>query len=113
MHYALMVQIMRANGLAVLVDRPSSGQLFRKLLLNIVIATDMSVHDQFMRRFKELVDGKIQDTLEQRILVCQAIIKCADISNPVSCSTRVVARVCAQSPTEPAVHRLARLGCCP
>ncbi|KAF7798462.1 hypothetical protein EIP86_009683 [Pleurotus ostreatoroseus] len=82
MHYSLMVQIMRANGIAVLVDRPSSGPTFRKLLLNIVIATDMSVHDKFMRRYQELVEGKVEDELERRILVCQAIIKCADISNP-------------------------------
>ena len=107
-----MVQIMRANGIAVLVDRPSSGPTFRKLLLNIVIATDMSVHDKFMRRYQELVEGKVEDELERRILVCQAIIKCADISNPVSCCTRIVVRTCLETQTESAVHCLTGLGRC-
>ena len=83
MHYALMVQVMRANGLGVLMDRPISGQGFRKMLYNIVIATDMSVHDRFMQGFRRMVDGHVETELERRILVCQAIIKCADISNPV------------------------------
>ena len=63
---------------------PKFGQVFRKLLLNIVIATDMGVHNQFMERFRQMVDGHVPDELERRILVCQALIKCADISNPVS-----------------------------
>ena len=83
MHYALMVQVMRVNGLAVLVDRPCTGQYFRKMLYMIVIATDMSVHDVFMKRFQDMVSGEVHDETERRVLVCQAIIKCADISNPV------------------------------
>lgn len=84
MHYALMMQIMRANGLAVLLDRPVSGQAFRKMMLMIVIATDMGVHNEFMQRFQKMIDGEITCELDRRVLVCQAIIKCADISNPVS-----------------------------
>ena len=84
MHYSLMVQIMRANGLRELIDRPVSGPLFRKTLLMIVIATDMGVHNQFMQRFQDMIDGKIKSEVDRRVLVCQAIIKCADISNPVS-----------------------------
>jgi hypothetical protein len=38
-----------------------------------------------MDRFKALVDGnKNEESLiAQKVLICQALIKCADISNPV------------------------------
>ena len=83
MHYALMTSIMRTTGLAVLLDRPVSGQSFRKMMNMIVIATDMGVHAEFMERFQKMIDGAVEDELQRRVLVCQAIIKCADISNPV------------------------------
>ena len=112
MHYALMVQVMRVNGLAVLMDRPASGQSFRKMLYNIVIATDMGVHPRFMERFRQMVDGEVQDETEQRILVCQAIIKCADISNPVSIWFLRLLNVHSRALSEPAVYRVARVGYC-
>lgn len=65
------------------MDRAVRGQPFRKMLFMIVIATDMGVHADFMKRFEQLVSGGVQIEFEQRVLVCQAIIKCADISNPV------------------------------
>lgn len=50
-----------------------------------VLATDMSVHAEFMRCFKEMVEsGEETARFRQKVLVCQALIKCADISNPVS-----------------------------
>ncbi|PSS36950.1 hypothetical protein PHLCEN_2v1166 [Hermanssonia centrifuga] len=82
MHHSLMLQIMKSNGLGVLLDRPISGQRFRKLLFLIVIATDMGIHPEFMTRFQEMIDGNPVDSFQERVLVCQAIIKCADISNP-------------------------------
>ena len=100
---------MRACGLGHLLDRPvaktaegglggsaGSGNAFRRRLLCTVLATDMSVHGEFMRRWACLVDGwergqcsaerprhNEEEMEERRALVCQAIIKCADISNPV------------------------------
>ena len=82
-----MLQIMRHNDLGCLLDRPSSGLSFRKLLLDTVLATDMSVHAEFMANFRVLLDGAIHDQFRRRVLVCQALIKCADISNPVSFHT--------------------------
>ncbi|KAI0725328.1 HD-domain/PDEase-like protein [Fomitopsis betulina] len=82
MHYSLILQIMRHNGLASLLDRPGSGQAMRKLLLGTVLATDMSVHAEFMANFQELVAGHDVGEHKRRVLVCQALIKCADISNP-------------------------------
>lgn len=81
MHCALLIQAMRHHGLGKLLDRPDSG--FRKMLAGIVLATDMSVHYQFIRDFQSLVDGREYSLERRRLLLCQAIIKCADISNPV------------------------------
>jgi hypothetical protein len=57
MHCALLIQAMRHHGLGKLLDRPDSG--FRKMLAGIVLATDMSVHYQFIRDFQSLVDGRV------------------------------------------------------
>ncbi|KAF9225714.1 HD-domain/PDEase-like protein [Gyrodon lividus] len=82
MHYALLIQAMRHHGLGSLLDRPNGGQIFRKSLAGIVLATDMSVHFEFMKHFGLLVDGKDLPLSDQKLLLCQAIIKCADVSNP-------------------------------
>ena len=84
MHYALILQIMRHNSLGFVLDRPASGASFRKLLLGTVLATDMGVHFDFMAEFESFLQGADFPDLKKRILVCQALIKCADISNPVS-----------------------------
>ncbi len=84
MHYSLIMQIMRHNNLGFLLDRPHTGSSFRQLLLGAVLATDMGVHFDFMAEFTKLVNGADFPELKRRVLVCQALIKCADISNPVS-----------------------------
>lgn len=44
----------------------------------------MGVHKEFMERFGRLMDHAEEfDIVQARILICQALIKCADISNPV------------------------------
>jgi hypothetical protein len=84
LHCALLLPIMRRHGLGHLLDHPSTGSYFRELLLKTVLATDMSVHDDFMRRFEQLSAGNLHASeQETKILMCQAVIKCADISNPV------------------------------
>lgn len=66
-----------------------SGNSFRKLLLLTVLSTDMGVHDDFMNNFNKLIlrtqNGPVDDLddFDTRVLVCQALIKCTDISNPV------------------------------
>lgn len=83
MHYAILIQVMRHHGLGSLLDRPNGGQVFRKTLAGIVLATDMSVHFEFMKNFGCLVAGKDCSMSHRKLLLCQALIKCADISNPV------------------------------
>jgi hypothetical protein len=84
MHYALLLQIMRHNGLGDILDRQCSGARVRKLLSAVVLATDMSVHFEFMKNFTSLLEGGSSSDLQRVTLLCQALIKCADISNPVS-----------------------------
>lgn len=91
MHYSLMLQVMRRSGLSGLLDgsAPLNGDQgtpgCKRLLLSIILATDLSVHDQFMQDFEELIRHGITrvDAFKAKVLVCQALIKCADISNPV------------------------------
>lgn len=82
MHYSILVQVIRRHGLGSLLDRPN-GQTFRKMLAGIVLATDMGVHFEFMKKFGLLVAGKAYPLCHRKLLLCQALIKCADISNPV------------------------------
>lgn len=83
MHYAILIRVIRHHGLGNLLDRPN-GQVFRKMLAGIVLATDMNVHFEFMKNFGLLVTGKDYPLSRRKLLLCQALIKCADISNPVS-----------------------------
>lgn len=75
---------MRQHGLGALLDSPNCGTQVRRLLWEIVLATDMSVHFDFMARFKSIVDGQDGSICLRQILISQAIMKCSDISNPVS-----------------------------
>lgn len=84
MHCAFLLPIMKRHGLAHLLDSSDFGAQFRRLLLDTVLATDMGVHAQFMQRFTHLMEKPGEFTnVEARTLLCQALIKCADISNPV------------------------------
>ncbi|KAI6129536.1 hypothetical protein EV401DRAFT_1927761 [Pisolithus croceorrhizus] len=82
MHYTILIHAMRQHGLGALLDKPKVGQSFRKSLAGIVLATDMGVHFEFMKNFALLADGRDFPLDYKRLLFCQAIIKCADISNP-------------------------------
>ncbi|CAE6369823.1 unnamed protein product [Rhizoctonia solani] len=61
---------------------------FRWLLVQTVLATDMSVHFDWIKRFKEYASSDSTGGLrkvpedEERLMICQALIKCGDISNP-------------------------------
>lgn len=68
---------------------------FRKILEGSILATDMSQHFGFVNQLTEMgkrFNGKkssppSEKSLEDdRLLLCAGLIKCADISNPVSYS---------------------------
>ncbi|TEB20637.1 HD-domain/PDEase-like protein [Coprinellus micaceus] len=82
LHCQLLLRVMRMHGLGVLLDDPENGVRFKKLLLQAVLATDMSVHADFMQRFQQELNGHREPLFQRQILACQALLKNADISNP-------------------------------
>ncbi|CAE7220044.1 unnamed protein product [Rhizoctonia solani] len=117
LHCALLLRLMHKYGMGhLLTSRPPSGKSglvsyasspglnatyqqsslehdlrqphgFRWLLVQTVLATDMSVHFDWIKRFKEYAASESlgfrnvpED--EERLMICQALIKCGDISNP-------------------------------
>jgi hypothetical protein len=86
MHCSLLLRVMRHYGLGSLLDDHSGSQGVKKLLSETVLATDMSVHAAFMKDFRGLVDdrkvGKPDELWRRQVLLCQGLMKCADISNP-------------------------------
>ncbi|KAI8340806.1 hypothetical protein BC941DRAFT_418224 [Chlamydoabsidia padenii] len=89
-HSMTLFQIMKKHGL----DRISGGtgtlnyQEFRKTVVTSILATDMSLHNEYVMKIKEQAtrlrsrstSTKV-DEEQERLLICSAIIKCADISN--------------------------------
>ena len=98
MHCMLISRLLRTHGFAFLLSsgslRPASASAtidtksFRDVLYSSVLATDMSLHfawiDELKAFEREVREGASRrDDDEARVLICQALIKCADISNPV------------------------------
>lgn len=63
---------------------------FRKIVVSSVLATDMALHHEYVSKIKEQAARFDKNTTtaasaihedEERILLCSALIKCADISN--------------------------------
>ncbi|GMK55611.1 hypothetical protein CspeluHIS016_0206670 [Cutaneotrichosporon spelunceum] len=103
MHCMLSVQLLRKHGFGYLLATPTAAQVaeyparanldtrdFRRVLYSAILATDMSLHFAWIHRLKELGEGlrgnepldREEVVEEDRIMICQAMIKCADISNP-------------------------------
>ncbi|KAI7895327.1 uncharacterized protein EV154DRAFT_495633 [Mucor mucedo] len=64
--------------------------IFRKIVVNSILATDMSMHDEYVQNIQEQaqrfkrqgIDLSDKAACEKdKILLCGALIKCADISN--------------------------------
>ena len=85
MHYQLLLRVMQHHGLAALFN-DHKGAYLRRLLLTTVLATDMSVHDDFMEKLHLYLDHEEYTICSRQMLISQALLKCADISNPVCLS---------------------------
>lgn len=107
MHCMLIVHLLRKHGFGFLIGNPSPAEAeryparaaidsrsFRQVLYSAVLATDMALHFAWIQRLKEYGEAMQgehpvdRDDLSEadRVVLCQALIKCADISNPVSSS---------------------------
>lgn len=88
-HCAAYSQILRRYWPAVFEDRKMRG-----LMISSILATDMGVHFDYMKKLGTLkeklkADGNIdkwngRQLEETKVLACALLIKCADISNVVS-----------------------------
>lgn len=90
---------------------------FRKVLEASILATDMSRHFAFVTQLTELGrrfgerKGLPSTTIEaDRLLLCSGLMKCADISNPVSWAFHRVCRDTADPALSPQTrpHRISR-----
>lgn len=103
MHCMLIVQLLRKHGFGYLLGSASQAEMqavparagidsrgFRRVLYSAILATDMSLHFAWIQRLKELAAAMKGDVVEDRskideedrVMISQALIKCADISNP-------------------------------
>lgn len=108
MHCLLITTLLRKHGFAFLFEAsPKRTGLsdtapdwtgFRKVLFSSIMATDMAMHFSWIVRLGQLGDkiaeGRCSmeedEVWEDRIMICQALIKCSDISNPVRLCPRIL-----------------------
>lgn len=66
---------------------------FRKIIVQSILCTDMSCHQEYVESFKEQIKRARSNNIDftndvtrekERMILCSVIIKCADISNCVS-----------------------------
>lgn len=111
MHCMLIVQLLRKHGFGFLIGPPSAAEVaefparasiesrdFRRVLYSAILATDMALHFAWIQRLKEFAEAMHEDNSDgsrdaqdehDRVMLSQALIKCADISNPVSLAFKV------------------------
>ncbi|KAI8645637.1 hypothetical protein BD408DRAFT_411288 [Parasitella parasitica] len=91
-HAMSFFHLLREHCFSQLTDLCSNPEYatFRKIVVNSILATDMSMHDEYVTKIQDqaqrLQRNKIDFTdkatcEKEKILICGALIKCADISN--------------------------------
>ncbi|KAI8074002.1 hypothetical protein BC940DRAFT_78359 [Gongronella butleri] len=88
-HSMTLFQLMKKHHLDQIAQADVPGanyQEFRKTVVTSILATDMSLHNDYVAKFKEQTfrlrnSTSALDDDQERLLLCSAIIKCADISN--------------------------------
>ncbi|CAO0789477.1 unnamed protein product [Mucor circinelloides] len=91
-HAMSFFHLLREHCFSQLTDLRSNPEYasFRKIVVNSILATDMSMHDEYVTKIQDQaqrlrrneIDFTDKATCEkEKILMCGALIKCADISN--------------------------------
>ncbi|KAI8147557.1 hypothetical protein BJV82DRAFT_507989 [Fennellomyces sp. T-0311] len=87
-HSMTLFQILKKHGIDRCLGNPEDFQAFRKTVVASILATDMSLHNDYVKKIKDqpvrlrnlsALDESARE--EERMLLCSALIKCADISN--------------------------------
>ncbi|KAL0141598.1 high affinity camp protein [Mucor lusitanicus] len=90
LHSMTLFQLLNKHGIIQLVGDTKSAEYreFRKTVVSSILATDMSLHLEYVTKIKEQATRvNSMDTMSEqqqeseRNLICSALIKCADISN--------------------------------
>lgn len=84
MHTALLFNMLRSDEMNILKKLPEADwQTLRKLIIEMILATDMSRHFELLGRFRAISEQSL-DSLERfevRLEVCKLTLKCADIGH--------------------------------
>eukprot|EP00455_Lapot_gusevi_P033297 TRINITY_DN3637_c0_g1_i9.p1 TRINITY_DN3637_c0_g1~~TRINITY_DN3637_c0_g1_i9.p1 ORF type:complete len:272 (+),score=53.04 TRINITY_DN3637_c0_g1_i9:52-867(+) len=62
---------------------PADWAVFRKVVIDLVMATDLSSHFQILEQFKTRAPLLQMDSADDRKMMMQIVLKCGDISHPV------------------------------
>ncbi|KAI9270020.1 hypothetical protein EDC94DRAFT_597850 [Helicostylum pulchrum] len=87
LHAMTLFQLLNKHGIDRLVGdlKSEAYKDFRKTVVSTILATDMSLHNDYVSKIKEQANrfntNSHLDEQEERNLLCSALIKCADISN--------------------------------
>ncbi|KAI9484431.1 hypothetical protein BDB00DRAFT_855679 [Zychaea mexicana] len=87
-HSMTLFQIIKKHKIDECLGSTEDFQAFRKTVVASILATDMSLHNDYVTRIKGQAArlrnlSALSDSAreEERMLLCSALIKCADISN--------------------------------
>ncbi|KAI8973459.1 hypothetical protein BDF20DRAFT_882488 [Mycotypha africana] len=91
-HAMSFYHLMQSNCFRKLTDLRANPEYstFRKIVVNSILATDMSMHDEYVSKIKDQAERLRKNEIDfsdasvcekEKILLCGALIKCADISN--------------------------------
>lgn len=85
-HVACAFEIARLPGLNIFETMsPEQVKQSRKMIISIVLATDLAQHFQFISKFKGKTSSsslKLEED-NDRHLVMEMVVKCGDLGNPV------------------------------
>ncbi|ORE02450.1 HD-domain/PDEase-like protein [Rhizopus microsporus var. microsporus] len=92
LHSVTLFQLLSKHGIDKRVSQvsPACYRDFRKIIISSILSTDMALHNEYVDKIKEQAKRLHSIDLNQlnrstaekeRILLCSALIKCADISN--------------------------------
>lgn len=85
-HTMTLFRLLQKHGFHTLLGGTASNeyQEFRRLVISTIMATDMALHGDYVHRLKQQIHPVTWDQnslLEEKLLFCSGMIKCADISN--------------------------------
>ncbi|KAI8373284.1 hypothetical protein BD560DRAFT_394525 [Blakeslea trispora] len=87
LHSMTLFQLLNKHGLIDMIGGVHSEDYkeFRKTVVSSILATDMSLHLEYVTKIKEQASrfhlNQVEPIDVERNLLCSALIKCADISN--------------------------------